>query len=110
MFWRGWLLFKKGQFKNAITDLTKVIEINPRDSDAYLRRGICYRYLEYFDHAIQDYNKAIEINPRYAETYYNRGGVYELLGINDKAQEDCCKAKQIEPGFLLKKGEEIFIP
>ncbi|MDR2717935.1 MAG: tetratricopeptide repeat protein [Treponema sp.] len=110
LFNRGWLLFKNGQFKNAITDLTKVIEINPKDSEAYLRRGICYRYMEYFNHAIEDYSKAIEINPRYAEAYYNRGVVYKLLGANDKAQEDCCKGKQIEPEIFLKNGIELFYP
>jgi tetratricopeptide (TPR) repeat protein len=109
LFWRGWLLLKKGQYENAITDFTEVININPEDSETYLRRGICYRYLENFDLAIKDYNRAIEINPNYAEAYCNRGVIHKLMGNDDKAQEDLRKAKEIDPEFYLKDNMTFFL-
>jgi tetratricopeptide (TPR) repeat protein len=38
---RGNSLLKKGQIDDAITDLNKAVELNPKDAGAYYYRGEC---------------------------------------------------------------------
>ena len=73
--------FEKGDFKGAIADYTKAIEINPQYSEAYINRGIAKSDLGDTQGAIADYNKAIDINPQYAVAYNNRG--YAKYNLKD---------------------------
>ena len=64
-----------------ITDYTKAIESNPKDTTAYLGRGTAYLKAFAFDSAIADFTKAIEIEPNDASAYTNRGSAhYEKAG------------------------------
>ena len=48
----------------AIADYTKAIELNPKDQQAYWRRGLSYGHKGQCGPAIADYSKAIELNPK----------------------------------------------
>lgn len=61
------------QFDKAIEDFEEAIKHNPKNDDAYKRRGNAYRRLKQYERAIEDYNMAIELNPNYADAYNNRG-------------------------------------
>ncbi|MCX5712534.1 MAG: tetratricopeptide repeat protein, partial [Candidatus Omnitrophica bacterium] len=50
---RGLAYLKQGKSAQAIPDFNKVIEINPKDPEAYRNRAIAY-------HGIKEYNKAWE--------------------------------------------------
>ena len=65
----------RDDYKGAIADFTKAIEINPEFTQAYLNRGVAYAFLQDYQAAIADYTKAIEINPKLAPAYDNRGVV-----------------------------------
>ncbi len=67
----------KRQVEEAISELNKAIDVNPKYADAYNNRGNAYDDIDQYDQAISDYNKAIEIEPRNAITYNNRGSVYD---------------------------------
>jgi Flp pilus assembly protein TadD len=54
----------------------QAIELNPKDADAFIDRGVAYANLKQFEKAIQDYNQAIELNPKDARAFNNRGVVY----------------------------------
>jgi tetratricopeptide (TPR) repeat protein len=101
---RGIAYGKKGQFDQAISDLTKALKINPRYARAYYNRGIAYGKKDQYDQAISDYTKALEINPRFAGAYYNRGIAYYYKREYDKSLEDVKKAQnlgyQTSPKFL----------
>jgi len=60
-------------FKCAIENFNKVIEINQNFSYAYYIRGNSRSNLNDHKGAIEDFNKAIELNSNYANAYYNRG-------------------------------------
>ena len=47
----------------ALSDFSKVIELDPNNADAYNARGNAYLQLDKTDLAIQDINKAIAIDP-----------------------------------------------
>ena len=66
-------------YKGAIEDYTKAIEINPNNADAYFNRGVSKSNSEDDKGAIEDYTKVIEINPNDTDAYYNRGVLKEGL-------------------------------
>jgi tetratricopeptide (TPR) repeat protein len=94
---RGVDYSQKGQYKMAISDYNKAIEIDREFVVAYLNRGFTHSKMGEYEKAISDYSKAIEINPRYAIAYRNRGFVYRKIGEYDKAIADYTRAIEIEP-------------
>ena len=62
-------------YKGAIVEYNKAIEISPKYAEAYKNRGTAKTLLQDYIGAISDYNKAIEIDSKYAIAYYNRATV-----------------------------------
>jgi tetratricopeptide (TPR) repeat protein len=92
---RGSVYLIKGEHDRAISELNKVIEINPKDSGAYKNRGAAYLNKGQFDLAISDYTKALEINPKDAEVYNIRGRAYYFKGKYEESWEDLNKAEDL---------------
>jgi Caspase domain/Tetratricopeptide repeat/TPR repeat len=91
-----------------IRGCTTVIQQNPRNSIAYVNRGIAYENKGEHDRAIADFNKAIEINPKYALAYNNRGWVYCMKAEYDRAISDASVAISLDPkvkNFYHTRGE-----
>lgn len=87
---KGAEYLKQNKIDDAITELTRAIELNPKSDKAYYDRGRAYDAKGDTDKAIEDYTKAIEIH--WAESiqsaYNNRGLDYEKKGELDKALKD----------------------
>lgn len=98
-FSRGVESSQKGDFRKAISDYNKAIDVNPEFVVAYLNRGYSYSRMGELDKAIADYTRAIELNPRYAIAYHNRGFVYRKIGDYDRAILDFTKAIEIDPKY-----------
>src|SRR3981189_1133290 len=60
-------------FAGAKADLTKVIESNPRNKDAFTLRGRARMGLQDFYGAIGDFNFVLEIDSTFAEALNFRG-------------------------------------
>ena len=102
---KGATYANKGLWDEAIAEVSKAIELNPRFVEAYFARGGAY--LEgkgQYDKAVSDFSKAIEINPGDADAYNNRGVAHYLNGDYDKAWKDVHKVEslgdQVHPDFL----------
>ena len=101
----NWLIYNNrgnayaglGNYRQAIEDLNRAIEIKPTYADAYTNRGAAYAGLGNHRQAIEDYGRAIEIEPGYANTYFNRGNSYRGLGNYRQAIEDYDEAIEIKP-------------
>ena len=52
----------KANVLKALEDWSKSIEINPKDPNAFLNRGLANQYLRNFEKAIADYEKSLEID------------------------------------------------
>ncbi len=83
---------KLEDYRGAILDYTKAIEVNPKFAEAYCNRGVVKFYLKDFRGAILDYNKAIEVDPSFGAAYFNRGETKRLLGDIDGSCLDWSKA------------------
>jgi clan AA aspartic protease (TIGR02281 family) len=77
-------------YNGAIEDLSKAIEIEPRESNFYYYRGwIEEEYMKRDEDGLNDYNEAISIDKKVAYYYLMRGRFYEFKLNNPiKAKED----------------------
>lgn len=49
--------------RGEISDLTQVIELDPKNASAYAYRGNAYYHLDRFDESIKDFEKALSFEP-----------------------------------------------
>lgn len=78
---------------------TKVIELEPKNLDAYFHRALAKNDLGDYSGAIVDYSKIIVLEPD-ADTYYNRGNARYSLKDFEGAQEDYQNAYKLDSNFL----------
>lgn len=76
---RGLSKYKLKDYKGAIEDYTKAIELNPNDSNIYLVRSLDKSRLKDYKGAIEDCNKAIELNPNDTHAYSIRDAIKEAF-------------------------------
>ncbi|RYD06382.1 hypothetical protein N752_04260 [Desulforamulus aquiferis] len=93
------LSLRKGQFDNNMAKIFEAIDVNPKDSIAYLNRGMAYHYLGVNDKAIADCNESIELDPSRPEPYNGRGWIYNELGQYEQAIKDYSKSIELAPEF-----------
>lgn len=91
--------YQDEKYKEAINSYSKVIELEPESSDAYVNRGVAYAKLEQRDMSMKDYNKAIELDPDDIDAYFNRAISYDFLGQADAAIKDYTKAIEIDSSY-----------
>ncbi|MFZ5999384.1 MAG: tetratricopeptide repeat protein [Bacteroidota bacterium] len=72
---RGMDLMEKRDFMEAILNLNKAVDADPKYSQAYYVRGNIKANFEDFHGAMKDYNTAVEVNPKYADAFFARGNV-----------------------------------
>ena len=94
---RGVEAIQRGQYSDAIENLTKAIELKPDYAEVYYARGSAYGGQDENYRAIQDLTKAIELKPDYAEAYAARGANYNIQGEFDRAIQDSTKAIELYP-------------
>lgn len=93
---RGTESLKKGDLNEAILNLRKAIELDPKSSAAYNGLAAVYQRQGKADMAIVNFTKAIELNPVYKEAYFGRGICYLTTGDYDKAIVNLGKAIEID--------------
>ncbi|MGA3207330.1 MAG: tetratricopeptide repeat protein [Syntrophales bacterium] len=96
---RGVAYASLDNYRQAIGDYDKAIELDPKFAKAYDNRGAAYGSLGNYRKAIEDCSKAIELDPEFAKAYDNRGVAYASLGNNRQAIGDYDKAIELDPKF-----------
>ena len=84
-FDKGYEYTNSYEFKKAIGEYTKAIEMDPDFANAYSWRAWVYDEIRQYQNAINDYTKVIELDPDNSVTYNNRAVSYSLLGQNQNA-------------------------
>lgn len=97
-FERGRIHFLMKKFAEAENDFTKLIEVSPKDADAYKLRAICRLQLDQRDKALEDAAKIAEIEPREGQLLI--GEIHEDAKNYDKAVEAYTKLIEIDPAHI----------
>ena len=86
-----------GEYRLAIQEYDRAIELDPNYVDAYVFRGYSYERLGFELRAIEDFDKAIELDSNHAVAFNNRGHAYYLLDEFSRAIEDYNRATSLIP-------------
>lgn len=100
---------KSEKDSDAISFLTKAIELNPKLAKAYGSRGVVLFKKGQRTKAISDLDKATELDPKNAEAYYSLGCIYSGSGQDAKVISNFTKAIELKPMFAAaykKRGVE----
>jgi len=89
------------QYKEAIVNYDRAVQLDPNYAIAYNQRGNAYYYLKEYQKAIADYNRAIELDPTMITAYNGRGNVYNALKEYQKALADYNRAIELDPTMVV---------
>ncbi|MAK60582.1 MAG: hypothetical protein CMK09_06360 [Ponticaulis sp.] len=97
---RGILYMRNGQYKMAMADYEKALEINDQKGETWLNIGAAHIYQQNYSEAIDALNTAIELgtDDLYA-AYYNRAVAAERIGDITSAYWDFRKSAELNPEF-----------
>jgi lipoprotein NlpI len=87
----------KGDLDRAIADFDEAIKRNPKQSDAFVYRGMMWRLKGDMKRAIADHTQATRLDPRNGAGFFNRGMEYYLSGALPQALADLSQATALVP-------------
>ncbi|WP_194765747.1 tetratricopeptide repeat protein [Tamlana sp. I1] len=90
---------KTTDLNKKIALLNEVIDLEPKNLDAYFQRGLAKNDSGDYSGAIVDYSKVIVEQPD-ADTYYNRGNSRYSMKDFKEAKEDYAKAYILDENFI----------
>jgi len=94
----GWVNKKNAiLLDDAIPYFTSLIERNPKDWDAYLRRAESEHALNQREAAVADYTQAIELHPDEPFLFLRRGRSFRTMKACPQAAGDFEKAANLKP-------------
>jgi len=85
---RAYQRMEGGYYKGALEDYDRALEIDDRNPDIWLNRGLVKEKLNDFKGAFSDYTKAIDLNEKFEKAWLNRGNVLSKQGRFEDAIED----------------------
>jgi tetratricopeptide (TPR) repeat protein len=94
----------------AMDEINKAIELDPKSSDAWLRRGVGNYYLPAsfgggIDKALGDFTKAIQLDGKSAEAFLWRGIALRKANRNGEARKALEQAVRLNPNRLWAKQQ-----
>ncbi len=87
--------YNKGNLSGALIYWSYVIEINPKEPDAFYSRAIVKDELYTWKAAIRDYDSALEIAPEFVSALTNRGSTKDENGDHEGAIQDYNKVIEL---------------
>ncbi len=90
-----------GKNTQAVSELTRALELAPNSDEAYRTLGEAYARNGQSDDAIASYQKAVAVNPYYSTNHTALGNAYLRLGDNAKALPEFQKVIDIAPDNSL---------
>ena len=96
---RGVRLLEDGHLEQAYDVFDSVIRGDPRNAEAYARRGFVRLALDDVKGGLADINRALEIDSEYALAHNYKGVVFAMNGIQDQAILEFTRAVELAPGL-----------
>ncbi|MCU7841647.1 MAG: tetratricopeptide repeat protein [Candidatus Thiodiazotropha sp. (ex Troendleina suluensis)] len=106
-FNRGMNLFDQGNFTKARLEFKNVLQIDPKDADAYFMFGQIEEKEENWPKAYALFLRATELNPNHMDAQVHLGTIYAMAGEEEKALAAAEAALKVEPAHssaLVLKG------
>lgn len=97
----GKSFIEKSEYEEAVKELSKAIELEPKFGTAYYNRSLAYMEMKEYEKAISDINKAIELSNNVFGFYNHRGLIFLFQKDYKKAVEDFNKSLTIEPRNIV---------
>ena len=103
--WLGFVNSECGQSSCSVENLTKAIQLVPKEANYWAERGVAYQLAGQYKKALNDLNKAIELKPdmkdksEYDWVIANRGEVYCRMKRYSEAIEDFSCAIKLSPKY-----------
>ncbi len=94
------MLHETGEYENALSAISKALEMRPDEASFYDLRGLCQMHLGLYQNAIEAFDKAIYFESNHANAYNNRAIAKALLGRYDEALADFSYAAKFFKEFL----------
>ncbi len=76
------------KYPDALSTLSKAIQVKPKEASGYYERGNIYRLQNKYREAIRDYTKAIQLDPANLNAYINNATAKGMLNDYKGAIED----------------------
>jgi tetratricopeptide (TPR) repeat protein len=103
----GNLLMEQGQTKEAITALTKAVELEPNSAQCHMTLGMALRQSAKFEGARKELEKAAQLAPDNANAHYQLGRLYKDIHATALAQSEFSKTDELK---ARSAGSKIGMP
>jgi lipoprotein NlpI len=97
---RGYASNSMKDYAAAIADFSRVIEMDPKRTRAWLNRARAKQYGRDLEGALADYDRALELDPTEVPAYWHRSHVRTALGRLDAALEDANRAIALDSSAI----------
>ncbi len=94
---KGYRLHRQKNYKEALGELNKAIEIDPRNAEAYYLRGRTLVSMGKLDQSMDDFKAAVKLKPDYSEAYDNLGWLASKQGQADEGIAYLTKSIEFKP-------------
>lgn len=95
----------------ALSDINRGIELNPRNAEHFINRGVIYTKSGNLQQAMADYSQAIAISKQYPQAFLNRGQILKYMSRHREAIADFNALLQLQPTnakvWYEKAGSEL---
>jgi class 3 adenylate cyclase len=81
------------------TPLDHALKVNPRDGNAFLRRGLLHVVAREYHCGIADFDRVVQLSPGDVNALNNRCWAQAIVGRLSEALADCDEALRLRPNF-----------
>jgi len=96
-----------GLLDEALLELERALELDPRSADARVERGKCLAELRRLPEALRELDRALELDPRHVEGLFARGFCNSKRGDYAEAVADYTRLLELEASYtqaLFNRG------
>ncbi|EKD13737.1 uncharacterized protein L3040_005647 [Drepanopeziza brunnea f. sp. 'multigermtubi'] len=98
---RGTFRYLRGENLEALSDLTKSVDLQPGLTQSFIKRASMHLELGEKDLAAEDFAKAMEQNNDDPDIYYHRAQLHFILGEFAEAAKDYQKSIDLDRDFIF---------
>jgi len=94
---KGYRLHRQKSYKEALDELNKAIDLDPKNAEAYYWRGRSLVNLGRLDQGVEDFKTAVKFKPDYSEAYDHLGWLASKQGQVEEGIAYLTKSIELKP-------------